>query len=77
MCRAGLKGAGLKKAVRPCIHGALLQKLKEKEEKSEKSRGFSMSCGFTVLTRKSKGKLFIVESFLLSLERPSIASYLV
>ena len=53
------------KAIRPCPHAALLQKLKEKEGKSKKSRGFSMSCGLVVLTRKNRGKLSIVESFLL------------
>ena len=66
MCRAGRVDVSRSgKAIRPCPHAALLQKLKEKEGKSKKSRGFSMSCGLVVLTRKNRGKLSIVESFLL------------
>ena len=66
VCRAGRVDVSWSgKAIRPCPHAALLQKLKEKEGKSKKSRGFSMSCGLVVLTRKNRGKLYIVESFLL------------
>ena len=66
VCRAGRVDVSRSgKAIRPCPHAALLQKLKEKEGKSKKSRGFSMSCGLVVLTRKNRGKLSVVESFLL------------
>ena len=39
--------------------------LKKKKERVKKSRGFSMSCGLVVLTRKNREKLSFVESFLL------------
>ena len=50
------------KAVRLSTNAACCKNLEKKKEKSEKSHGFSMICGFNVLTRKIKGKVFMVES---------------
>ena len=63
VCRAGRVDVSWSgKGFRPSTNAACCKNLEKKKEKSEKSRGFSMICGFNVLTRKIKGKVFMVKS---------------